>query len=233
MPIGDHMILAQKDSNGFTRETKLLEVRYGDLIYPTIEEVATAEKALGIQVYLPETTFSNDFSNLFNNSFLSDVTFIVNGNKVFAHKAVLASRCPYFACLYRSGLKEAHESEIPITDFSFSAFFEFLRFLYTDHATVTEPQLAAELMCLAEFYRVERLKSVVEVYLSRCIDIDNACIILEIAHRFNALQLKGLTFEYILSNYDRIRATNSFIDMHKECVTEILSVAVQRMKSAP
>jgi hypothetical protein len=69
------------------------------------------------------------------------------------------------------------------------------------------------------------------VTLSHFLDVDNACVILEIAHRFNAMQLKRLTFEFILSNYDRVRTTNSFIDLHKDCVTEILSVAVQRIRA--
>jgi len=230
MPIGDHMIMAQKDSNGITRETKLLDVRYGELVYPSTEEVEAAEKAMCLQVSLPESHFNNDFAWLFNNNFLSDMCFIVNTNRIFAHKAILASRCPYFACLYRSGLKEANVSELTITDFTFNAFFEFIRFLYTDQCHISEPQLAGELMCISEFYRVERLKSVSEAMLSRFIDIDNACIILEIAHRFNAVQLKRLSFEFILSNYDRIRTTNSFIDLHKDCVTEILTAAVQRLK---
>jgi len=233
MPIGDHMVLAQKDIYGMTRETKLLDVRYGDLVYPSDEELDAAENALKLQVSLPETTFTEDFSGLFNNSFLSDVSFLVHGNRIFAHKVVLVSRCPYYACLYHSGLQEANASEITVTDYSFNAFFEFMRFLYTDHANVTKPQLAGELMCIAEFYRVERLKSLAEVVLSHFLDIDNACIILEIAHRFNAVQLKRLTFEFILSNYDRVRTTNSFIDMHKDCVTEILTVAVQRIQALP
>jgi len=155
----------------------------------------------------------------------------VNNNKIYAHKAVLASRCPYFACLYRSGLKEANSPEISISEFTFNAFFEFIRFLYTDQCHINEPQLAGELMCISEFYRVDRLKSVAEAMLSRFIDIDSACIILEIAHRFNAVQLKRVSFEYILMNYDRVRTTSAFVDLHKDCVTEILTVAVQRIKS--
>lgn len=80
-------------------------------------------------------------------------------------------------------------------------------------------------------FRVERLKAVAECTLSHFLDVENACVILEIAHRFNAPQLKRLTFEFILSNYERVRTTNSFIDMNKDCVTEILTVAIQRIKA--
>lgn len=79
--------------------------------------------------------------------------------------------------------------------------------------------------------RVERLKSLAEFALSQCIDVDTACVILEIAHRFNASQLKKLAFEFILSNYERVRTTTSFLDMNKDCVTEILTVAVHKIKT--
>jgi len=231
MPVGDHLLLAQKDKNGMTRETKLLEVRYSDLLYPTREELEIAEKSLRFQLALPETTFHTDFQRLFNNSFLSDVTFIIQGKSIPAHKTVLAARCPYFACLYRSGLKEAFQAEIAITEYTFDGFFEFLKFLYTDQCPVQEPQLAAELICISEFYRTERLKFLTEVALSRIIDFENACVILEIAHRFNAPELKKVAFEFILANWDRVKSTHAFSDLHRDCVTEILTIAVQKIPS--
>eukprot|EP01127_Copromyxa_protea_P019627 TRINITY_DN641_c0_g1_i3.p1 TRINITY_DN641_c0_g1~~TRINITY_DN641_c0_g1_i3.p1 ORF type:complete len:354 (+),score=35.29 TRINITY_DN641_c0_g1_i3:400-1461(+) len=233
MPVGDNMIMAQKDAYGMTRETKLLDVRYGDLVYPSDEELDLAENEMMLQVSIPETTFARDFSVLFNNSFLSDVSFLVGDNRIYAHKVVLVSRCPYYSCLYHSGLQETNTSEFHISDYSFDAFFEFMRFLYTDQCRVAKPQLAGELMCIAEFYRVERLKNLSESVLSNCLDIDNACVVLEIAHRFNAVQLKRLTFEFIINNYERIRTTSSFVDLHKDCVTEILTVAVQRIQTLP
>jgi len=44
-----------------------------------------------------------------NNSQYSDVTFIVQGGKVFAHKAILLSRCSYFERLFGSDFKEKEQ----------------------------------------------------------------------------------------------------------------------------
>jgi len=229
MPIGSIFIKAEKDWSGLTKETKLLDVRYGELVLPSAAELAEAERLRAMQVVLPQPSINRDYFKMFNNSFLSDVTFIVEGKPLYGHKAILASRSEYFSSLYSSGMKDALEKEIVIANYTYDAFREFLRFIYTDECQVG-PQLAAELMSAAEFYRLIRLKALMELSLSKAIDIENACPILEIAHCYGASQLKQVAFEFILGNYEKVSKTNGFSDMHKDCVTEILHIAVQKMQ---
>jgi len=132
--------------------------------------------------------------------------------------------------MYRAGMKDSTTNEILVSNYSYQAFLEFLRFIYADECNVPNSQIAAELISAAEFYGLSRLKSLMELLLSRAIDIENACLILEIAHRYNADQLKQLAFEFIIKNFDKVSKTNSFQEMNKECVTEILHVAVQKIK---
>jgi len=231
MPIGNSFIKAEKDMNGLTKETKLLDVRYGELVLPTAEEILDAEKKRAMQVVLPESSVNKDYVKMFNNAFLSDIIFNVEGRQLFAHKAILAARCEYFANLYRSGMKDALANEAHVTSYSYIAFHEFLKFIYTDSCEVPNSQVASELMSAAEFYRMERLKALMEHLLARALDVDSSCIILEIAHRFGAMQLKKLAFEFILGNYDSVSRTSAFSEMHKECITEILHVAVQKIKA--
>jgi len=75
MPIGSIFIKAEKDWNGMTKETKLLDVRYGELILPSATEIAEAERLRAMQVVLPESSINRDYCKMFNNPFLSDVTF--------------------------------------------------------------------------------------------------------------------------------------------------------------
>eukprot|EP01124_Arcella_intermedia_P011555 TRINITY_DN1795_c0_g1_i3.p1 TRINITY_DN1795_c0_g1~~TRINITY_DN1795_c0_g1_i3.p1 ORF type:complete len:303 (+),score=63.44 TRINITY_DN1795_c0_g1_i3:341-1249(+) len=229
MPIGSIFIKAEKDPKGMTKETKLLDVRYGELILPTPAEIAEAERVRAMQVVLPESSINSDYCKMFNNPFLSDVRFIVEGKPLYGHKAILASRSEYYASLYNSGMREATANEMLITNYSYDAFFEILKFIYTDQCHV-HPHVAAELMSASEFYRLARLKAITEYTLSRSIDIENACTILEIAHSFSAHQLKLLVHEFIFQNYDLVTKTNGFSDMNKDCITEILHVAVQKMQ---
>jgi len=230
MPIGSSFIKAEKDWNGVTREIKLLDVRYGELITPTPGEIAESDRLRALQIVPPESSLNSDYIKMFDNPFLSDVNFIVEGKTLYGHKVILASRSEYFASLYSSGMADAKAKEIIITSYSYAAFRELLRFIYTDDCQLN-PQLAPELLCAAEFYRLHRLKALMEHLLSRSIDLDNACLILEISHYYGAKQLKMVTLEFILSNYETISKMSSFNEMHKDCLSEILQVVVQKMKS--
>jgi N-acetylneuraminic acid mutarotase len=61
----------------------------------------------------------------------SDITFIVEGRKFFAHKIVLSLISEHFHCMFCSGMKESKTSEIVIDDVSFPIFSSIMHFLYT------------------------------------------------------------------------------------------------------
>jgi hypothetical protein len=42
----------EKDKNGITTETKLLDVRYGDLVLPTPDQLLESERVHSMQVIL-------------------------------------------------------------------------------------------------------------------------------------------------------------------------------------
>ena len=56
----------------------------------------------------PTTSFMSDMHRLINNPDHSDITFLVEGRAVYAHKAILAIRCDHFRCV--CVLRYVHES---------------------------------------------------------------------------------------------------------------------------
>ena len=44
---------------------------------------------------------------LVNNSMLSDVSFIVEGREIFAHKIILVSQSEHFKAMFLSGMRES------------------------------------------------------------------------------------------------------------------------------
>ena len=52
------------------------------------------------------TSFRSDMHSLVNDSEFADITFIVGEGreKIYGHKAILATRCEYFAQMFRSGM---------------------------------------------------------------------------------------------------------------------------------
>lgn len=148
---------------------------------------------------------------------------VVEGQKLYGHRAILASRCEYFASLYHSGMKDALATECTLNHISHSAFREVLRFIYMDECVLDSAEIAGELIQAAEYYRychtvllralsspcrLDRMKVFCEYALSKSLDIENASSILEVAHCFNASQLKRVAFEYVLEHYDEVRPSD-------------------------
>lgn len=229
MPLSNALVRIDKDKNGITKETKLLDVRYGDLVLPTPEQISESDRLLSMQVSLPASNIRADYIKMFNNQLLSDIIFIVEGKPLYAHKIILASRSEYFSKWFASGTQEAQSSEIVINNCSHAVFEELLRFIYTDDCKVTGVHVAVELIDIAQKYGLLRLRALMELLLSKNIEVDSACNILETALKYNSLQLKMISFEFILSHYEQVSKTSGFLNMHKDCLTELLNQAVKKI----
>ena len=66
-----------------------------------------------------------------NNEQFSDISFLVEGRTVHAHKFILFARCEYFRRMFTGGYKESTDPCVPIADVSFDVFLCILTFLYT------------------------------------------------------------------------------------------------------
>jgi BTB/POZ domain-containing protein 9 len=63
----------------------------------------------GTELTIPPSQFATDMSVLIGNDVYSDVTFIVQGERIPAHKALLNKRCSYFERLFESDFKEKQQ----------------------------------------------------------------------------------------------------------------------------
>jgi len=194
-PFGDKLIKATKNLNGEINQETLINVRYSDLVLPSEAEVKEAEKLVNIararKINVPEKTILIDFEKMFNNQYLSDVIFVIEGKEMYAHKFMLQMRCEHFRGMFSSGLRESRSNKITITDFSYEVFSEVIRFIYTDSCNITNDTIP-DLLAASNFYQLDRLKALCEDYWYKDMDISNVAHFLAIADRFNANQLKKL-----------------------------------------
>jgi len=115
-------------------------------------------------------------SNYLNNPKLSDVTFIVEDQKYYAHRIVLCSHSVPFQCMLESGnWKETTQTEIQFNECSSKAFYLLLEFLYTGRSTLPldNPNLALELLFLADKYLLKDLASFSERVLIKLLNQAN------------------------------------------------------------
>ena len=66
-----------------------------------------------------------------NDPEFSDVTFIVQGHKFYAHKVILSLISDHFRSMFKSGMAESKMQEIVLDDVSYPVFSSIMHFLYT------------------------------------------------------------------------------------------------------
>jgi len=133
---------------------------------------------------------STNLERFFDGRYLSDVCFIVEGSKLYAHKIVLAARCLYFRAMFFSKMKEAIASVISVRSTRFSVFYTLIEYLYSDKVSFG-PRLddVTDLLQLSSEYNVDRLKEMCEKELARYVDVKTVLHIASIAEKVNANQL--------------------------------------------
>lgn len=75
------------------------------------------------------SSYSSQMRALVNDEEFSDVTFTVEDQPVYAHRAILAQRCEHFAAMFRSGMRESVEKVIPIPNISHAVFLLLMEYM--------------------------------------------------------------------------------------------------------
>ncbi|CAB9505827.1 RCC1 and BTB domain-containing protein 2 [Seminavis robusta] len=193
-------------------------------------------------VGLPPPSLVSDFRRLINNAELADVSFVVEGKVVHAHRAVLACRSEYFrVMLLTGGMKESQmtdgttvgsnndarqNSPIHLQDVSYSVFLQVLEFLYTDTVARVSLDTGIHLMIASEHFMLDRLKSLCEDAIRRDLDLDNCIDILVASHRHRAGNLKEIALEFIMQNLGNATIQNGLSSLKPEA--ELLVEILQR-----
>ena len=72
-----------------------------------------------------------ELTSLYMSDKYSDFVFIIENERIFAHKFILCLRCDYFRLMFSSGLKEAINNEVEVKETPINAFKDVLYFMYS------------------------------------------------------------------------------------------------------
>lgn len=168
------------------------------------------------------TAFSSQMRDMVNDEEFSDVTFMVEDQPVFAHRAILAQRCDHFGAMFRSGMRESVELTIPIQDISRPVFLMLLEYLYTDSVKI-EVERAIELYIAADIYRLERLRDMCCTVVRRNLNAENAGPLLQSADENHCQILREVCMSYVVECFDVVSKTEGIKQVSHEILLEILS----------
>jgi hypothetical protein len=151
--------------------------------------------------------------HFFNDEEFSDVTFIVQGQRVYGHKMVLSIVSDCFRAMFTAGFREQDSMEINIPDCSYSAFLAVMEYIYTGSAPSIDqhsPDAAAnvakvvEILELADRFFLDHLKQLCETLLQPLVNSDTVEYLLQMAQKTNSMQLQAIC-EHFLRNRDVVQ----------------------------
>jgi hypothetical protein len=176
-----------------------------------------------VQVVVTEPTslqlLERRLRHFFNDEEFADVTFIVQGRKVFGHKMVLSIVSECFRAMFTNGFRESDEMEIEIPDCTYASFIAVMEYIYTGtlpnnvldvmHSSSVNEQprhfrdrnlvRLVEILELADRFFLDHLKQVCESKLRHAVNVDTVEYLLPVAQKTNSSQLLAIC-EHLLRN---------------------------------
>ncbi|KAG7379480.1 hypothetical protein PHYPSEUDO_008527 [Phytophthora pseudosyringae] len=148
---------------------------------------------------------------LVNNELMSDVTFIVEGTMIFAHKCICI-RSNYFNTLFSGESPKSSAERVEISGVSRRAFLVLLEFVYTDRVNVSRNEVK-ELYVAANRCGIESLKRKCSKKLMDSLSVDNVAGIMNAALQHDDPLLREKCFSFMLRNLEFVSKTKSFREM--------------------
>ncbi|KAJ0034740.1 hypothetical protein Pint_24860 [Pistacia integerrima] len=164
------------------------------------------------QVYLGE--------QYVNSATLSDVTFLVEGKRFYAHRICLLASSDAFRAMFDGGYREKDARDIEIPNIRWEVFELMMRFIYTGSVDVTL-DIAQDLLRAADQYLLEGLKRLCEYTIAQDISLENVSSMYELSEAFNAISLRHTCVLFILEQFDKLSARPGHSHLVQRILPEI------------
>ncbi|KOB57450.1 Roadkill [Operophtera brumata] len=152
--------------------------------------------AICSNIPLPYIELSEDFGNLLTDDSFSDVTIkSAEGIEFKAHKNVLAVRSKVLRAHFEHSTKE-NITNVVETLWDTEVLRDVLTFVYTDKVPRVD-DAPEKLLVAADYYQLDRLKSVCEEALSNRLTVENAIDTLQLAEQYSLNALIQSTLNFI------------------------------------
>lgn len=158
----------------------------------------------------------NHLSKLLESQSMADVQFVIKGEKIGAHLALLASASPVLTTMFESKFKEGQTKSVEIKDTTAAVLKEMLKFIYTGSApNLEKPEMTKPLFLAADKYQIEALKIQCEECLSSSLKIGNVVGYLVLAHLHSAPKLFEASLKCIAENKSAMWNRTEWKDLMK------------------
>jgi speckle-type POZ protein len=173
---------------------------------------------------VPPSNIGSDLGCLFDSNVGTDVSFILKGETVQAHRAILAARSPVFRAELFGSMDEATASSITLQDMEPAIFKAMLAYMYTDEMPEDDElggsptEMVRHLLAAADRYALDRLKLMCAQKLWGIISVDTFASTLVCAETHSCAELKSKCIDFFAAekNFKRIVFTADFMWLVQE-----------------
>ncbi|PWA58123.1 ARM REPEAT PROTEIN INTERACTING WITH ABF2 [Artemisia annua] len=164
------------------------------------------------QVYLGE--------EYVNNPLVSDVTFIVEGKRFYAHRIVLLASSDAFRAMFDGGYKERDAKDVQIPNISWETFELMMRFIYTGSVELNVG-IAKDLLKAADQYLLDGLKRLCEYTMAQNIKADNLALMYDLSETSNAVSLRNACILFVLEQFNELHSKPWYASFLVQILPEI------------
>ena len=160
------------------------------------------------------------------------MTLIVEGQQIFAHQVILASRSTYFEALFSHDFSE---KDLRVVDFNdsgitYNQLMSLLRHIYSDNIKI-ESKSIYDLLSLADRYDIQSIKRKCENIFAQHISVDTVCQIFKYAHNFNCERLKETCLLYTEENHQEVITSVGFEELDRDEMLQIVRVGKEKKRA--
>ncbi|XP_072944054.1 BTB/POZ domain-containing protein 9 [Epargyreus clarus] len=166
---------------------------------------------------------SEHIGSLCLSSEYSDVTLVVEGQRIPAHKVILAASSDYFRALLYGGMREANQSEVELQA-PLQAFKALLRYVYSGHMglSLLREDTVLDMLGLAHQFNFQELESAISDYLRQVLALRNVCAVLDAARLYGLNALLDYCYNFLDRNATEVLQHDSFLQLSVEALQGLL-----------
>uniref|UniRef100_A0A7E4UTZ6 BTB domain-containing protein n=1 Tax=Panagrellus redivivus TaxID=6233 RepID=A0A7E4UTZ6_PANRE len=152
------------------------------LIMKYVEEFKLNPHGTSFEMFISDkrgvAQLAEEIGELYLKEDFSDVTIVVDGTELPAHRMILSQRCPYFKTMFASSMIESTSERIELRETPINGFKSVLQWIYAGEIEFSQMDTALEVHRLSNMYQLNDLKRTTSSYISNNSNVDNFCMIL-------------------------------------------------------
>ena len=167
----------------------------------------TGDSPSSKQVFIPQETPDHPF----------DITLMVKDGREFkAHRLVLLEASPFFEKLLNSDMKESNEGVIRLETLTELGMRDVLEFIYTGSVQIWAEVNAQEVITMADYLVLPRLKALAESVLVKNLNCSTSILTYYFGERYQCEELLSVCKNFILANFTIVATSEEFLNLSSE-----------------